>query len=56
MNASMEKTQLDLLILDKLSLDAITLKSKKRAQTERKRLRCNYTHEGNSMECSYSLY
>ena len=49
-NASMEKTQLDLLILGKIStvisLDATTLRSKKAAQTERKRPRCNYTHEG----------
>ena len=49
-NASMEKTQLDLLILGKIStvisLDATTLRLKKAAQTERKRPRCNYTHEG----------
>ena len=49
-NASMEKTQLGLLILGKIStvisLDATTLRSKKAAETERKRPRCNYIHEG----------
>ena len=48
-NASMEKTQLDLIILGQIStvisLDATTLRSKKSAQTERKRPWCNYTYE-----------
>ena len=56
-NASMQKTELDLLILGKIltviSRGATTSKSKTRVQTARKRTRCNYTHEGNSMECSY---
>ena len=56
-NASMQKTELDLLILGKIltviSRGATTSKSKTRIQTERKRTRCNYTHEGKSMECSY---
>ena len=42
-NANMEKTRRDLLILGKIS--TVMLKSKDRAQTERKRQRCNYTHE-----------
>ena len=41
-NANMEKTRLDLFILGKIS--TVMLKSKERAQTERKRQRCNYTH------------
>ena len=49
-NASMDKTQLDLLIVGKIStvisLDSTTIKSRKGSQTERKRPRCNYKHEG----------
>ena len=49
-NASLEKTQLDLLVLGKIStvisVDATTLRSKKGPQTQRKQTRCNYAHEG----------
>ena len=51
LNASLDKSQLDLLILGKVSTvimrDTTTVSSRRKAQTARSRTRCAYTHEGN---------